>query len=124
MRSKVLVAVIFLGALTMVAGPAWRSWQSQPPDFSLYPAGDARKTAFFNYLRPLIDQENDRWLQNRARLKSLRESSETGKRDRLWLASLADFFDVPTDQPLRAQIDALLAHVDEVPRSLALAQAA
>jgi len=111
----------------MVAWPSWRSWQSRAPDFASYPAGDARKTVFFDYLGGLVDQENERWLQARARLLELREataSREPGKRDRLWLSELTDFFDVCTDQSLPAQIDTLLVHVDGVPRSLALAQAA
>lgn len=127
MRSRTLAAVILPAAIVVAAWPVWQSWRSGPPDFSLYPAGEVRKAAFFDYLGPLVDQENERWRRDRARLKTLRaatESTEPGKRDRLWLRTLADIFDVTNDQPLAAQIDAMFVHVDEVPRSLALAQAA
>jgi len=139
MRSKTLAAVILLSAIILVAWPSWRSWQSRAPDFSSHSAGEARKQAFFGYLGPLVDAENQRWLKSRARLQRLKETASDkaasgdaqislgrgpGKRDRLWLNELAGFFDVPTDLSLPAKIEALLAHVDEVPRSLALAQAA
>lgn len=129
LRSKLLVPIIGLATLAIVAVPSWRSWQGQPPDFTLYPAGEARKAAFFNYLGPLIDHENARWLRERARLQAIGARLErTGeaplKRDRLWLDDQVAFFDVDAPDTVSERISALLPHVDEVPRSLALAQAA
>ena len=128
MRSKILASVILLAALLTIFLPVWKTWRSLPPDFSLYPAGDARKTAFFSYLGPLVDQENARWQRDRERLEKLKSTSTsagtTTKRDRLWLNDQARFFGVDGDLPQAQKIDALLGHVDQVPRSLALAQAA
>ncbi len=128
MRSKTLAAVVLLTAMAAAALPLWQSWQTRAPDFALYPAGEARKGAFFGYLGPLIVAENGRWQRDRQRLESLAREHEAGraigKRDRLWLESQVEFFDVAPDQPIDRQIDALRQYVDEVPRSLALAQAA
>ncbi len=129
MHSKALATITLLTAVAVAALPTWQSWRAQPPDFALYPAGEARKTAFFSYLGPLIDAENGRWQDRRARLNALQElmtadGRSPTKRDLLWLEAQAAFFDISSDLPLSSQLDALLDYVDEVPRSLALAQAA
>ena len=129
-HSKAIAATTLLAVCAVAALPTWQRWQAQPPDFALYPAGEARKAAFFNYLGPLIDAENARWLARRARLEALKATTQAGpttaqsKQELRWLESQAAFFDVATGDSLSAQITALLNHVDEVPRSLALAQAA
>jgi Bax protein len=130
MHSKTVAATTLLAALAMAALPIWQSWRAQPPDFKAYPAGEARKSAFFSYLGPLIDAANARWRERRSRLAALKAASQAdsgwrpGKRDKLWLDAQVAFFEVAEDQPLARQIDDLLEHVDAVPRSLALAQAA
>lgn len=129
LSSKTLAAVILLGMLAVTALPVWQSFKNRPPDFAEYPAGEARKAAFFGYLAPLIDAENERWKQKRMRLRALqaaaeREDETISKRDLLWLDSQIEFFDVPREEEVPAQIEALLPHIDQVPRSLALAQAA
>jgi Bax protein len=128
LHSKTLATVILLAAIALIALPLWRSWQAQPPDFTLLPAGETRKQAFFSYLGPLIDGENRRWRLDRKRLDRLAgalvSGKTLGKRDLLWLEAKVAFFDVGRDQPIGDRIDDLRLHVDEVPRSLALAQAA
>lgn len=115
--------ILFTG-LIVICLPAWLAWQrQQPPDFRNYPAGDERKAAFFGYLGPIIDATNERWREKRERLKLLR-NAEPSKRDRLWLAQLSAFFEIPEDLKNADKIDRLLTHVGQVPRSLALAQAA
>lgn len=90
----------------------------------------ARKAAFFGLLRPLIDRENARTLQDRARLLVIRREFAAGEsptdRDRRWLADLAQRYRLPgtvfaVSLPL---IDALLERVDAVPQRLVLIQAA
>lgn len=120
-KPSMLVALI---GLIVIGLPACLIWIYQPPpDFRDFPAGDERKTAFFAYLGPIIDAENERWLKKRARLKSLR-NSELSKRDRLWLDQLSAFFNLPGNLNTAERISRLLTHVGQVPRSLALAQAA
>ncbi len=128
MRSKTIACVIALGALAAVALPVWQNWRERPPDFAAYPAGEARKAAFFDYLGPLVDEENARWMRERERLLALRAAliagRPIGKRDRIWLEAQSALFGVDRHESLPDQISALLLHVGRVPRSLALAQAA
>jgi Bax protein len=121
--SRALAAVVLLIGLSVAAVPAWQRLKSAPPDFESYPAGDARKTAFFSYFGPLIDAENERRRLRRERLLALKAGAAS-KRDRLWLDELATFFEIPEGLGHTPRIDALLVHVGQVPRSLALAQAA
>ena len=41
------------------------------PDFSQWPAGDARKSQFFGYLQPLIEAENERVREQRGEVERL-----------------------------------------------------
>ncbi|MGD8415701.1 MAG: glucosaminidase domain-containing protein [Pseudomonadales bacterium] len=120
-----LIGTLCLGALlvTVPRGTYRGPVDPKAPDFRAYPAGEARKEAFFEYLAPLIDAENELWRARRARLEGLRDRT-LNKADRRWLKALAGFFEVSPDLPKNRLIDALLDHVDTVPRSLALAQAA
>ena len=118
----VTTVVIFLCCGAVLAVMIWQLKPSTPPDFSRYPAGVARKLVFFAYLGPLIDRENEVRKSRRERLLALRERS-WGKRDRLWVEELAALYSVEASDDA-ALLDALLVHVDTIPRSLALAQAA
>ena len=110
-----LVVLIFSTCAALLALPSLQIWRQQAPDFHLYPAGEARKTAFFNYFGPIIEAQNARWLADRQRLLRLLDS-QGSKRDELWLHALEKRYGVANA--------ALLTHVDVIPRSLALAQAA
>lgn len=124
LHPNITALLVLVVSLLVVALPGWQAWQAQKvPDFAGIPAGEARKEAFFDYLGPMIDAENRRRLDRRAKLEGLRDRAP-GKREQLWLEDLAAFFDVPPDLPHEQLIEALLEHVDIVPRSLALAQAA
>ena len=124
---------IFGGCGMLLGLLIWQSRQAALPDFSSIPAGEARKAAFFEYLGPIIDRENAVRRDRRQRLQALR-GRVWSKRERLWVEELADKYDVdlnPTDQAAAQQdltdevlIDRLLIHVDTIPYSLALAQAA
>jgi Bax protein len=118
-----LAAAIFLGCALLIGPPLWTSLLSGPPDFAAYPAGEARKQAFFDYLGPIIDRENETRAERRARLLKLRDGFWT-KRDRVFVDRLADFYEVEDGLSEQELLTALLEHVDTIPRSLALAQAA
>jgi Bax protein len=95
------------------------------PDFTAYEAGPERKSQFFEFMRPLIREENARILEQRERLQALADEGEVGWLDRRWLRGLAEDYGLEAeeyeDDTLMA---ALLRRVDAVPVSLALAQAA
>ena len=118
-----LIVSIFAGCSMLLLLLGWQWWRQQPPDFTRYPAGETRKTVFFNYLGPIIDRENERIQAHRERLLKLRNGNGT-KRDRLLAEELTGYFDLPAELSGPELIDPLLAHVDTVPKSLALAQAA
>ncbi|MCH8529719.1 MAG: glucosaminidase domain-containing protein [Saccharospirillum sp.] len=95
-----------------------------PPDFSEIPAGEARKQAFYDYFVPLIKQENQRILADRARLEALIEKGTANTAERAWLARLAEHYDFEADLEDTADWARLLRRVDGIPPSLAIAQAA
>jgi Bax protein len=95
------------------------------PDFRVYEAGTARKSAFFDFVRPLIEAENRHVLEDRRHLEALAHEADHGWLERWWLARLAEEYRLEPDELESDElIDALLLRVDAVPVSLALAQAA
>lgn len=120
-----LVALASLGLAVVLA------WLRGPervslPDFTQWPAGEERKARFFEYLRPLLEAENERVLAQRARLQRIAGRDEPpGYFDRRWLEALAlEYLLDPGAHSHRELVDALLLRVDAVPVSLGLAQAA
>ena len=100
-------------------------WASRPdvPDFSEYPAGTERKTVFFNYFLPIVQQRNAEILETRGRLQAWRTNPEEA--DSGELAELADHYGMDSfDAQSDGDWEALIRRVDVVPPSLALAQAA
>lgn len=99
------------------------------PDFASIQDVNVMKEAFFDYLLPVIEAQNE-WIEdNRAYLKDLRGRLEAGialrARDLTHLEALAGRYRVTLSAPVGlAELDELLLRVDIVPPSLALAQAA
>lgn len=124
-RALSIPALFALLLTAFVLGWFWQPPANMVPDFTEVPAGEARKSAFFSYLTPLIRVENERVLSQREALKAVIERGHAGWAERRWLRRLAteyelDGLDVegPEDWGL------LLRRVDLVPPSMALAQAA
>ncbi len=101
------------------------------PDFGEFEQVQAKKDAFFGFMLPLVKQENRRIAELRQKLIEL--SGQLGQlsgSQRAWLQSLAEQYRVAVDEeqeevaPSDWPIDTLLLRVDQVPPSLALAQAA
>jgi len=113
-----------------LAGAALLSLREPPPaplpDFSQWPAGEARKEQFFAFLRPLLDAENARILAQRQRLDTIAAQAQTpSRRQARWLRGLAAEYDLAgADLDEQALLAELLLRVDAVPASLGLAQAA
>jgi len=120
--STAMVVLGILGGLALL--PPSR----EMPDFSQWPAGDARKSRFFGYLQPLIEAENERVREQRGeveRLANLAAEDDLRWLGRRRLAALAEAYRVPhEDVPAIDVLDELRMRVDTVPLSLALAQAA
>ncbi|WP_257293847.1 glucosaminidase domain-containing protein [Endozoicomonas sp. YOMI1] len=95
------------------------------PDFSSMVDVKTKKSAFFGFLLPMVQKENDTILQNRQRIMALSCQSELTDKDRSWLADMGRKYrmrDVSVyDELFFAE---LLTFVDIIPASLALAQSA
>jgi Bax protein len=96
---------------------------SLPRDLPQVESSDMRKAIFIKMLLPLLLAENERILNDRARLLALRariHSADALHSDEIgWLALLARRYGTSG-----SDIDGLLRRVDAVPPSLAIAQAA
>ncbi|MDX1692638.1 MAG: glucosaminidase domain-containing protein [Ketobacteraceae bacterium] len=101
-----------VGQLTSSSGTSSFT-RTQLPDFAAYDNVKEKKQAFFEYLRPLAEEENQRLAQLRASLDTLSESK---------LKKLADDYGLPEDSDNLAE--KLKKRIDEIPVSLVLAQAA
>ncbi len=140
-----IIAVIFFLALggywyhqltapqLPVIGPPQATNNDLPlPDFSVHIQVAEKKEAFFNFILPFVQQENERIARVRKSLLDLRSKVEAPKlssRQLAWIKKLAERYRVDYDsleevKTLYAVIDRLLLKVDQVPPSLALAQAA
>ncbi len=98
----------------------------QLPDFSAFPAGKARKEAFFGYLLPIVRHINSQLKVQRFELQQLRQAANTEgltPSQQRALDALLDRYDVE-GASLDDQLAILWRRVDSIPASLALAQAA
>ncbi len=98
------------------------------PDFRAFADIERRKTAFFDFLRPIVVAENARISEQRRRLLALDRKRRAGRPlatdERRWLAALATRYGVPMKEDEAALWQRLLLRVDTVPLRLVLAQAA
>jgi len=96
---------------------------SLPGDFKSVPSNDARKELFIRTMLPLVLEVNEGILMDRGRLLSLRARAAAGRaptaEEAAWLNELSERYGL--DKP---DYDQLLARVDIVPPSVAIAQAA
>jgi Bax protein len=107
------------------AAPASGPAPEQVPDFSALPTVSARKAAFFAFLLPRIEAENQRIDELRARIEVLQ--SADGPWDgaaEAWLTDLETRYGLPSPGDGADRLPRLLRRVDRIPPSLALAQAA
>ncbi len=100
-----------------------------PPDFSVIDDAKLRKQSFIDFLYPLIVEENTRILQKRSQLLAMQQRLQTGDtltaEQKLWLSRLATRYSVAdADVDSEKTINRLLKHLNVIPPSLVLAQAA
>ena len=99
------------------------------PDFALIGNVEQRKSAFFEYMLPIVEEANYRVLEQREEIQRIRsqfrERGKLGRKDRARVdAFLEEYRFDPVDQVEERTFDYLLGRVDKVPPSLALSQAA
>lgn len=123
----VLIALVL--AIVNLGGQASTTTVTAP-DFRQFEAGPERKAAFFDYMRPIVEARNAVLRERRERLLSIRENPKPGRRDQRFVRQLAADYKLDetggngSEQPQEWLVEELLIRVDEVPVSLALAQAA
>ncbi|MBC8208156.1 MAG: glucosaminidase domain-containing protein [Desulfobulbaceae bacterium] len=93
--------------------------QSTDLDLSEVRTGSDKKQHFFNFMRPIIEQENTRIMEQRIRL----QNTPADQMNREWLAGLTKDYGVQMGQ-LEETRKNLLTRVDIIPLELALAQSA
>ncbi|MFP4672753.1 MAG: glucosaminidase domain-containing protein [Desulfohalobiaceae bacterium] len=99
------------------------------PDFSQYKDVQKKKEAFFNFLRPIVQAENRKVLEERAyvlaKWKRFHQGQELSEKEQAELSSLAKKYRVDAEYADGTKFfRQLLMRVDKIPVSLALIQAA
>ncbi|WP_165311374.1 glucosaminidase domain-containing protein [Vibrio ziniensis] len=134
-----------LGGIIAVAGYGYYNFESQnnlnesitnkgkavakAPDFTVYTDVNEKKHAFFSYLKPGIDLENQRIEKERTRLNRLREHLQSGSLSDSDLddaAKLSHLYQIElqNNELTYDWIDDMLHRVDVIPEALVLTQAA
>ena len=112
------------GALTVAPPDPGRRDVADLPETTTIPE---RKRVFLEFLRPVVQVENQRVLAQRERVLAALRTLEAGDRlspwSKAWLDGMAARYGVDASEPLQ-QARALAMRVDIVPASLVLAQAA
>lgn len=116
--------------LTVCAG-LWYLFQDSSgslPDFSRFEQTSELKTAFFSYLEPIVERQNEALREQRETLKTIVGEFEAdggiGFYRRWQLNRLAEAYGVPEGLDTGMTIATLLLRVDIVPLELAAVQAA
>lgn len=121
----VLLVIILVGLYALLRPEA----DTTLPDFGQIEGTAERKTAFFDFLAPIVVAENERVLAQRRHLVEIApkvtDEHRLGLLDRRWMANLAAEYELSWPGDSREDTLALLLRrVDSVPVSLALVQAA
>lgn len=100
--------------------------QTAAPDFAAITNVKERKKAFFNYLKPFIDEKNALILKDRERINILiNNKKELSKDDKEWVSTLRKLHKLKELETYsKDDIKALAHRLDIIPASLVLAQAA
>lgn len=123
------VALFMFLAMVVLLADRWGARFPPLPDFSSYQQTAEMKTAFIDYLTPIVEYHNEQILKERRRLEKLDDAIALGQSpsysESKWVRVLADKYDVEWDEGrLPVVIKALLTRVDIVPVQLAVVQAA
>jgi len=100
--------------------------QAATPDFAAITDVKERKKAFFNYLKPFIDEKNALILKDRERINALLKSKKKlSEDDKEWLSTLRKYHKLKELETYsKEDIKALAHRLDIIPASLVLAQSA
>lgn len=116
-------------SLALEPPPASPGPRTTLPDFSGIPDVQARKRSFFQYLLPLVENENRKLAARRLRLTYIQDHIRFGRplleQDSAWLAGVIHKYDLPVGDIHAPEFwRTALARVDTLPLDLVLVQAA
>ncbi len=99
------------------------------PNFAQYTDIKQKKKAFFDFIRPMVKEENQILRNENLKIKELSvdlaEGEKISSSDQKWLEEMATYYRVtPFDIDSQDDFEALIKKVDIIPESLFLAQAA
>ncbi|MBY5981076.1 glucosaminidase domain-containing protein [Ferrimonas balearica] len=101
---------------------------SKQPDFDAYTDVRAKKAAFFDFLRPMVDAENRKIAEQRAFIQRAQErllmDRSLSDAETTHLSNLASNYGVEIRAFTPETLSDLLVRVDEVPSAMVLVQAA
>ncbi|MBY5991619.1 glucosaminidase domain-containing protein [Ferrimonas balearica] len=113
-----------VAGLTVIKNPP----RSLQPDFDAYTDVQEKKSAFFNFLRPLIEAENAKIAEQRQFVLAARTRVANGaglsEAEAAHLSSLADEYGYEIRALTPEALDDLLERVDEIPAAMVMIQAA
>ncbi|MDD7805534.1 MAG: glucosaminidase domain-containing protein [Endozoicomonas sp. (ex Botrylloides leachii)] len=99
--------------------------ETKIPDFSQITDTKRKKQAFFDFMLSMVTAQNEALLTLRKAVQTLEQDAQLTTKNKQWLAKLAKHYQVNMPEKLDALFfSRLLARVDIIPASLALAQAA
>ncbi|MFT2097282.1 glucosaminidase domain-containing protein [Marinomonas sp. 2405UD66-6] len=99
--------------------------KSDVPDFSTIANIKARKAAFFNFLAQFAYEKNRLTQDDRKRINALLNKSTMSNREKMWVSTMRKYHKLQVlDTYSKQDLKELLHHVDIIPTSLVLAQAA
>lgn len=127
-RALAYLPAVTFAMIVLVLGLAWTAREAMPAFADIENAGE-RKSTFFSWLLPVVQQENERLTELRGAILALHDKREAGRslgwHEKRLLELLAERYESPvTDPDAPDFFSELLTRVDRVPASLALAQAA
>ena len=109
----------------VVEGGMEEALKTVVPDFSAFVDIKEKKKAFFDFMMPLIEKENERLLALREQILMLSVKSSFRSAEKEWLLDMAERYRVKDVEAIGgAFFDELLLRVDIIPPSLALVQSA
>ncbi len=107
------------------AKPQKKVQTSELPDFGAIRDVRKKKQAFFDYMAPLVEEQNHQLLLTRKKIEKIRSLRHLSEREQRWLKRLASRYRVDVEHGFNDRFfDKLLFKVDVIPVSLALAQSA
>jgi Bax protein len=117
-----LRGLIVIAALGIMLMPQVNS--APLPDFTQYQDVRQKKTAFFDYMLPMVAESNRQTLKQRAEIERFAAKPELSAAERKKLSQFARQYGLEPEQENADLLRQLLLRVDKVPASLALSQAA